>query len=53
VQKGDQIGMFHYGGSTQCTLFRRGVKVSFDLHGQTPGVDSSNILVNAALAHVE
>jgi phosphatidylserine decarboxylase len=28
VQKGDQIGMFHYGGSTYCLLFRKGVDVS-------------------------
>ena len=28
VKKGDQIGMFHFGGSTHCLLFRKGVKVS-------------------------
>lgn len=28
VTKGDQIGMFHYGGSTHCLLFRKGVNVS-------------------------
>ncbi|MCJ1281633.1 hypothetical protein MMC26_000954 [Xylographa opegraphella] len=27
VKKGDQIGMFHFGGSTHCLLFRKGVKV--------------------------
>jgi phosphatidylserine decarboxylase len=27
VEKGDQIGMFHYGGSTHCLLFRKGVDV--------------------------
>lgn len=27
VEKGDQIGMFHYGGSTHCLLFRKGVQV--------------------------
>lgn len=28
VKKGDQLGMFHFGGSTHCLLFRKGVKVS-------------------------
>ncbi|KAI4134702.1 MAG: hypothetical protein LQ347_001306 [Umbilicaria vellea] len=27
VKKGDQIGMFHFGGSTHCLLFREGVDV--------------------------
>ena len=27
VEKGDQIGMFHFGGSTHCLLFRKGVDV--------------------------
>ncbi|KAI0124009.1 Phophatidylserine decarboxylase-domain-containing protein [Xylariales sp. AK1849] len=27
VKKGDQTGMFHFGGSSHCLLFRRGVKV--------------------------
>ncbi|KAH0497659.1 hypothetical protein TgHK011_004948 [Trichoderma gracile] len=28
VKKGEQLGMFHFGGSTHCLLFRKGVKVS-------------------------
>ncbi|KAK4962213.1 hypothetical protein LTR66_012764 [Elasticomyces elasticus] len=28
VKKGDQIGMFHFGGSTHCILFRKGGDVS-------------------------
>lgn len=28
VDKGDEIGMFHFGGSTHCLLFRKGVDVS-------------------------
>ncbi|KXG51825.1 Phosphatidylserine decarboxylase-related protein [Penicillium griseofulvum] len=28
VNKGDEIGMFHFGGSTHCLLFRKGVNVS-------------------------
>lgn len=28
VKKGEQIGMFHFGGSTHCLVFRKGVNVS-------------------------
>lgn len=28
VKKGDEIGMFHFGGSTYCLLFRKGVNIS-------------------------
>ncbi|KAH7337324.1 phosphatidylserine decarboxylase-like protein [Rhizoctonia solani] len=31
VSKGDQLGMFHFGGSTHCLVFRRGVKVTFEV----------------------
>jgi len=27
VKKGDEIGMFHFGGSTHCLMFEKGVKV--------------------------
>ena len=52
VQKGSQLGMFHFGGSTHCLLFRPGVNLEFDLHGQAPGLNSSNIPVNAQIARV-
>lgn len=52
VTKGDQLGMFHFGGSTHCLMFRPGVKLDFDLHGQTPGLESSNIEVNSRIATV-
>ena len=52
VKKGDQLGMFHFGGSTHCLMFRAGVRLDFDLHGQTPGLTSSNIPVNARIATV-
>jgi phosphatidylserine decarboxylase len=52
VQKGSQLGMFHFGGSTHCLLFRPGVTVEFDLHGQTPGLKASNIAVNSRIATV-
>lgn len=52
VRKGDQLGMFHFGGSTHCLIFRPGVQLEFDHHGQTPGLYSKNIPVNARIATV-
>ena len=52
VKKGQQIGMFHFGGSSHCLIFQPGVNVTFDLHGQTPGVNATNIPVNAKMATV-
>lgn len=52
VNKGDEIGMFHFGGSTHCLIFRPEVKLAFDLHGQEPGLESNNIEINAAIARV-
>lgn len=53
VTKGEEIGMFHFGGSTHCLFFRPGVKPRFNLHGQAPGLDANNINVLAELATVE
>ncbi len=50
VKKGDQIGMFHFGGSTHCLIFGPHVNLDFDLHGQTPGLNSSNIPINSRIA---
>ncbi|WP_291327997.1 phosphatidylserine decarboxylase family protein [Desulfovibrio sp. UCD-KL4C] len=52
VNKGDQLGMFHFGGSTHTLIFRPGVKLEFDLHGQKPGLNSSNIPVRSRIARV-
>ena len=52
VRKGDEIGMFHFGGSTHCLFFQPQVNIDFDLHGQTPGLDSTNIPINARIATV-
>nr|WP_294937637.1 phosphatidylserine decarboxylase family protein [uncultured Flavobacterium sp.] len=52
VNKGEQLGMFHFGGSTHCLLFGPQVKLEFDLHGQTPGLNSSNINLNSVIARV-
>lgn len=53
VNKGDELGMFHFGGSTHCLIFRPGVNLEFDLHGQKPGLNSHNIPVRAKLASVK
>jgi len=50
VNKGEQIGMFHYGGSTHCLIFRPSVKLEFDHHGQRPGLGAQPIAVNARIA---
>ncbi len=52
VNKGDQLGMFHFGGSTHCLIFRPQVKLNFDLHGQKPGLNSNNIPVRSRIATV-
>jgi thiol-disulfide isomerase/thioredoxin len=53
IMKGDQLGSFHFGGSTHCLFFGPHVKLDFDLHGQTPGLNSTNIPVNARIATVQ
>ncbi len=52
VEKGDQIGVFHYGGSTHLLIFRPEVDLDFNLHGQTPGLTATNVKVKAEIAHV-
>ena len=52
VKKGDQLGMFHFGGSTHCLIFRPEVNVEFDTRGQTPGLETYNINVKAKIAKV-
>jgi phosphatidylserine decarboxylase len=49
VTKGDEIGMFHFGGSSHCLLFRKGVKV-----GGFPEVGrEANVPVRVRLAVIE
>lgn len=52
VAKGEQLGMFHFGGSTCCLLFRPATLLDVDLHGQAPGLDAKAIPVNARIATV-
>lgn len=48
VKKGDQLGMFHFGGSTHCLLFRKGVKVE----GFPESGKADNVPIRSALAKV-
>lgn len=50
--KGQELGMFHFGGSTHCLLFRPGVTLEFDFHNTSPGLDATNIPVCARIATV-
>jgi phosphatidylserine decarboxylase len=52
VKKGDQLGMFHFGGSTHCLIFRPEVKLDFTYY-ENMGLDApNNIRVNTQLARV-
>jgi phosphatidylserine decarboxylase len=52
VAKGEQLGMFHFGGSTCCLVFLPDTALDFDLHGQAPGLDAKPIPINARIATV-
>lgn len=52
VTKGQEIGMFHFGGSTHCLIFRPSVKLWFHLGLQRPGLNSHNIDVRSKIATV-
>lgn len=52
VAKGEQLGVFHFGGSTCCLLFRPETVLDFDLHGETPGLDAGQIRLNERIATV-
>ena len=48
VKKGEELGMFHFGGSTHCVLFRKGVTVS-----GFPEYRDRNVPVRSKLCVVE
>ena len=53
VKKGDDIGMFHFGGSTHCLVFEKGVELDFKVPvTQEPNLSSTNVAVKADLATV-
>jgi phosphatidylserine decarboxylase len=49
LTKGQQLGMFHFGGSTHCLVFRKGVNLIFQLP-EAPGLNASVLPVNSAIA---
>ena len=55
IKKGEEIGMFHFGGSTHCLIFQPGVKLEFESNVEHllhhPKEDGS-ILINSKLATV-
>ena len=59
INKGDQLGMFHFGGSTHCIIYRPELDVTFDLGEKedgtpnTPGLDSVNIPLREKIATVK
>ncbi|KEF55151.1 phosphatidylserine decarboxylase [Exophiala aquamarina CBS 119918] len=50
LKKGDQLGMFHFGGSTHCLLFGKGVQVE---GFPSPGQRKHNVPVRSKLAVVQ
>ncbi|KAJ8073713.1 hypothetical protein PM082_011991 [Marasmius tenuissimus] len=48
VRKGEQLGMFHFGGSTHCLIFRPETKVTFSPDLPT----DENVLLGTAIATV-
>jgi len=53
VTKGEQLGMFHFGGSTHCLIFRKELDVEFDISpNDKPGLDACNIPLRRKVATV-
>lgn len=51
VKRGDQLGMFHFGGSTHCLVFRPGVSLKFLVPvTDQPNLDATNVAVKSNLA---
>ena len=50
IKKGDEIGTFHFGGSTHCLIFRPEVQLKFITQG--PPFPEANVKVCSALAVV-
>lgn len=52
VKKGDQLGMFHYGGSTHCLVFEKGVDVRFVIEPDKPDMTTVPLDVKSKLGEV-
>ncbi|KAJ8120925.1 hypothetical protein ONZ43_g2500 [Nemania bipapillata] len=50
VNKGDEIGLFHHGGSTHCLLFESKVKLAW-VSESSPETATRNIPIRSALAY--
>ena len=50
VRKGDELGMFRYGASTYCLVFRPGVDLDWDDHPIRSEVETSIVKVNMQIA---
>ena len=59
IKKGEQLGMFHYGGSTHCIIYRPELEVTFYLGEKedgtpnTPGLESVNIPLREKIATIK
>lgn len=53
IRKGEELGMFHFGGSTHCLIFRPETRLKFELYGHKPGLNADNIFVKKKIASVE
>lgn len=52
LDKGQELGMFHFGGSTHCLVFGPHVNLTFDFHNTCPGLNATNIPVRSRIATV-
>ncbi len=52
LEKGQELGMFHFGGSTHCLVFRPEVQLKFDFHNTAPSLSATNIPVCSRIASV-
>ncbi|NVK63405.1 MAG: phosphatidylserine decarboxylase family protein [Flavobacteriales bacterium] len=52
VEKGQELGMFHFGGSTHCLIFGPQAKLNFEYY-ENMGLDAeNNICINTKIAEV-
>ena len=52
VKKGQELGMFHFGGSTHCLIFGPQAKLNFEYY-ENMGLDATNnICINTKIAEV-
>jgi len=49
VKKGQEVGMFHFGGSSHLLVFRKGVYIEFDADIE-PDMHAANIEINTRIA---